>query len=388
MKTFVDLFCGAGGLSCGLELAGFSPVFACELDPVSASTYSLNNPGAIVRTGDVRNLDDGFIDEMLQTSEHIDLLVGGPPCQGYSINAPSRSLEDPRNRLFEEYLRIAAKIRPKAIIIENVPGIVSFANGLIVKTIMEDLQKLGYAAGCKILSASQYGIPQMRHRTFFLAMRDWKKTIEFPSPTHQSCTNRNFTGAKSLCFQNSPLLNLDLLPEVTVWDAISDLPPIDDREKSGEFAYPKESRNEFQKFVRTGSSGITSHICAKLSDINRERLKYIPQGGSWRDIPYELLPAGLKKARRSDHTKRYGRLSPHGLCSTIMTKCDPHWGCFFHPFQDRVLSVREAARIQGFPDRYQFTGNTTQKYRQIGNAVPPILGMILGRHVTAMLEEA
>lgn len=114
-------------------------------------------------------------------------------------------------------------------------------------------------------------------------------------------------------------------------------------------------------------------------------MKYIPQGGSWRDIPYDLLPAGLKRARRSDHTKRYGRLDPHDLCSTIMTKCDPHWGSFFHPTQDRALSVREAARIQSFPDRYVFTGNMTQQYEQVGNAVPPLLGKAIGRATLEMI---
>ena len=138
-------------------------------------------------------------------------------------------------------------------------------------------------------------------------------------------------------------------------------------------------------YAREGSENITSHFCSKLSAINKERLKYIPQGGSWRDIPYELLPAGLKRARRSDHTKRYGRLDPNDLCSTIMTKCDPHWGSFFHPTQDRALSVREAARIQSFPDRYIFTGNMTQQYEQVGNAVPPLLGKAIGKTVLEMI---
>ena len=158
-------------------------------------------------------------------------------------------------------------------------------------------------------------------------------------------------------------------------------------ETIGTYPYSVEPQSEFQRYVREGAVEITSHFCSKLSPINMERLKYIPQGGSWRDIPFDLLPAGLKRARRSDHTKRYGRLDPNELCSTIMTKCDPHWGSFFHPTQLRALSVREAARIQSFPDRYIFTGNMTQQYEQVGNAVPPLLGKAVGEAILQMIGD-
>jgi DNA (cytosine-5)-methyltransferase 1 len=139
--------------------------------------------------------------------------------------------------------------------------------------------------------------------------------------------------------------------------------------------------------LRNGSEYVYNHSCNALGRINLERLKHIPQGGSWRDIPFDLLPAGLKRARRSDHTRRYGRLAPDGLCSTILTKCDPHWGSFFHPTQDRVISVREAARIQSFPDRHRFTGSVTQQYEQVGNAVPPLLACAIGKTILEMLEQ-
>ena len=116
-----------------------------------------------------------------------------------------------------------------------------------------------------------------------------------------------------------------------------------------------------------------NHVAPSLGSINLERLKHIPQGGSWRDIPIELLPAGMKRARRSDHTKRYGRLRKDGFASTILTKCDPHWGAFFHPVQDRVITVREAARLQCFPDKIRFEGSRVEQYKQVGNAVPVFL---------------
>ena len=136
--------------------------------------------------------------------------------------------------------------------------------------------------------------------------------------------------------------------------------------------------SEYQALLRSNSSALYNHKAPRLGSINLERLKYIPQGGSWRDIPYELLPAGLKRARRSDHTRRYGRLDPDGLCSTILTKCDPHWGSFFHPTQERTLTVREAARIQSFPDCFRFLGSLTEQYEQVGNAVPPLLAKAIG----------
>jgi DNA (cytosine-5)-methyltransferase 1 len=172
-----------------------------------------------------------------------------------------------------------------------------------------------------------------------------------------------------------------------VKDALSDLPEID----NGQFVSPEEyatmPNNEFQRYLRKDCTKLTAHYCARIAEVNLERLKYIPQGGSWRDIPFDLLPDGLKRARRSDHTKRYGRLHPDALCSTVLTKCDPHWGSFFHPTQDRVISVREAARIQSFPDNYLFTGSITQQYEQVGNAVPPLLGKAIGDEILRMLEK-
>ena len=131
---------------------------------------------------------------------------------------------------------------------------------------------------------------------------------------------------------------------------------------------------------------VYNHRSPKVHSINLERMKYIKPGGSWRDIPFDLLPEGMKKARRSDHTRRYGRLDPSGLSSTILTKCDPHWGTFFHYSQDRVITVREAARLQSFPDRFRFVGSLVQQYQQVGNAVPPLLGKVLGEAILNSLD--
>lgn len=176
-----------------------------------------------------------------------------------------------------------------------------------------------------------------------------------------------------------------LKDHTSVWDAISDLPEIESGSKNGPLKYATKAKSDFQKIARNGAVKVENHSCANLGKVNLERLKHIPQGGSWRDIPFDLLPAGLKRARRSDHTKRYGRLHPEALCSTVLTKCDPHWGSFFHPTQDRVISIREAARIQSFPDRYKFTGNVTQQYEQVGNAVPPLMAKAIGEQIRTLV---
>jgi DNA (cytosine-5)-methyltransferase 1 len=387
MKS-VDLFAGAGGLSCGLRMAGFRSILGSDIHPIYAETYKLNHPKAKVITNDIRELSDEDILMLtgLKVGE-LDLMAGGPPCQGFSINAPIRTLDDQRNHLFKEYLRIAKTLRPKAILIENVPGLVSLGKGTVVRAIYRYLENMGYSVNHKILFAGHYGVPQMRFRTIFVAIRDGAK-FNFPEPTHNASAKANFSGAKELCFplSPSPLFAQNLMPKTTVWDAISDLPILKLGESIHDGQYGAPAANSFQEFLRKDSSGVFNHACARLGASNLERLRHIPQGGSWRDIPIELLPEGLKRARRSDHTKRYGRLHPDELCSTILTKCDPHWGSFFHPTQARAISVREAARLQSFPDKYVFTGNLTQQFEQVGNAVPPLMASAIGEAIKKAIK--
>lgn len=383
---FIDLFAGAGGLSCGLEMAGFQAILANDVVEQYTETYRKNHPDTKIILGDVRQVwEKDLRQELSLKVGELDLLAGGPPCQGFSVNAPVRTLDDERNHLFKDFLKIAAILNPKAILIENVTGIVQLGKGTIVEQIYKVLQSLGYAVKHRILFAGHYGVPQMRFRTIFIGIRKSQKEIEFPKPTHNAKAVANFAGAKELCFDIPPLFASALKKHTTVWDAISDLPPIKSGSRNETLDYEKVPQNEYQASLRHGSEKVWNHSCASLGPINLERLKYIPQGGSWRDIPYDLLPTGMKRARRSDHTKRYGRLHPDALCSTVLTKCDPHWGSFFHPEQDRVLSIREAARIQSFPDPYKFTGSITQQYEQVGNAVPPLMAKAIGESIKSMI---
>jgi DNA (cytosine-5)-methyltransferase 1 len=387
MKS-IDLFAGAGGLSCGLKQSGFFPVLANELAPQYAETYQINHQDTLVIVGDVRQVCEINIKKLIGAKEgEIDLVAGGPPCQGFSINAPIRTLDDERNYLFKDFLRVVASLKPKSVLIENVPGIVSLGKGTVVKQIYAELEAIGYKVGHRILFAGHYGVPQMRFRTVFIAIRKYKREISFPEPQFSAKAAANFTGAKELCISIPPLFYQDLKPQVNVWDALSDLPKIENNQVISPEKYESPPQNSYQKYLRKDCKKLTSHYCTRIAEVNLARLKHIPQGGSWRDIPYDLLPEGLKRARRSDHTKRYGRLHPDALCSTVLTKCDPHWGSFFHPIQDRVISVREAARIQSFPDIYAFSGSITQQYEQIGNAVPPLLGKVIGDEIMKMLGE-
>lgn len=386
--TSIDLFAGAGGLSEGLREAGFEPLYANELIPTYAATYKLNHPDTEVDSRDVREVDASDIRRRLGLKKReLDLIAGGPPCQGFSINAPVRSTEDRRNHLFKEFLRFVEEFEPRAVLIENVPGLVSFQGGATLGAILESLERLGYAADVQILYAPHYGVPQTRWRTVVIGLRDADDaSIAFPIPSRQAPVRVNFTsrfdGRQIVALPRS----VELPPHTTVRDAIGDLPRLANGETGASIKpYAAAPSNDYQVALRAGSVGVINHEAAKLSGVNMDRLKHIPQGGNWTDIPFDLLPSGMQNARRTDHTKRYGRVHPDGLASTILTKCDPHWGAYFHYEQDRAFTVREAARIQSFPDTYQFTGSRVDQYEQVGNAVPPLLGAAVGQAISRAL---
>ncbi len=364
--TVIDLFCGAGGLSEGFRQAGYTVLAGNDFFDAAGETFAATHrearflPGAIQRY----SAQDFLEAAGLQPGE-LDVLVGGPPCQGFSVYNHQRGLHDERSSLYREYLRIVAGLKPNWIVLENVTGMTSAGGGAAVGAILAGLKDLGYEVEAKILRAEEYGVPQERRRLVFIGNR-LGLPIRFPEPTHGP----------------------GLLPLVTIKDAIADLPSLKNGEERGVITYETEPQSSYQAELRDGSNCVDNHAAAKLSKVNLERLKHIPQGGSWRDIPVDLLPEGMKRAKRSDHTKRYGRLSWNGLASTILTKCDPHWGAYFHPNQDRTLTVREAARLQSFPDWFEFKGSRTDQYVQVGNAVPPLLGRAIAQALRKSSESA
>jgi DNA (cytosine-5)-methyltransferase 1 len=386
----LDLFAGAGGLSTGLEMAGFEPVFANEISPTYSKTLRASHPNTLIETNDVTEINARAIRHSLQLEQgELELLAGGPPCQGFSINAPVRSTMDKRNHLFNDFLRFTEEFKPKTILIENVPGMISFESGATIKNILSALSNLGYLADVRILFAPHYGVPQMRWRTIILGNRlGINPLLFYPNPTHSAKGRANFRTqllGKKLILSHEDSQKTATERYVTVGDAISDLPVIENGAKVGPDHYYSQPQNPYQALIRSASGALTNHHCSSIGLVNLERLPFIPQGGSWRDIPFELLPSGMKRARRSDHTKRYGRLHLDELASTILTKCDPHWGAFIHPTQERVLSVREAARLQSFPDTVEFMGSITEQYEQVGNAVPPFFAKAIGNQISSIL---
>lgn len=315
-------------------------------------------------------------------------MAGGPPCQGFSINAPIRLPEDPRNHLFLEYLRFVREFKPRAILIENVPGLVSFEHGSTLHAILDSLANLGYEADVHISGAPFYGAPQMRWRTVILGLRgSMIPQSAWPEPTRHAPIRANFTttfDGHPIVKRPSPAVDA---PFTTVGDAIGDLPPLENGERGitcKDYASPPQC--SYQAAMCVGSAGVFNHEAPRLSAVNIERLKYIKQGGNWTDIPIDLLPKGMRRARRTDHTKRYGRPRWDDLASTVLTKCDPHWGAFFHPDQARAFTVREAARFQSFPGHYVFLGTQAEQYAEVGNAVPPMLACCVGQSLKAVLE--
>lgn len=351
--TVVDLFCGAGGLSHGFMQAGFEVLFGTDIDPTFGRTFLCSHPGAKFSAKPIQALT---VDEVLGAiglePGELDVLVGGPPCQGYSVYNHGRGEQDPRAGLFREYLRIVRGLQPKWLVMENVTGLTSISGGRLIESIISEIKDSGYEnVDYRVLKAEEYGVPQERRRIVFVANR-LGLPVEFPRESHDG--NRT--------------------PYTTIWDAIGDLPPVSSRsEHVLGAAYLCAAQNPYQAVMREQSLTAANHYGPSLTKVNLERIRHIPQGGSWRDVPHELLPAGMQKAKRSDHTKRYGRPRPTDLSCTILTKCDIHWGAYVHPIENRAFTVREAARLQSFPDDFEFFGSMTEQFVQVGNAVPPMM---------------
>lgn len=383
--TTVDLFCGAGGITEGFRQADYHCLYANDCMPEAVQTFAYNHPHTTVDSQHIEDIDPIKISRRLGLEPGaLDVLVGGPPCQGFSINAPERFLSDPRNELFRHYENFLEVFEPKTFLFENVPGLLSLGDGKVFRQIIKVFAELGYYLTVKILFAAHYGVPQERWRLILLGSRLCE--IQPPEPTHYAVGRANFRGGNTMIFRLSESEKARLLPAVTVSEAIGDLPRLIMGEGSETVEYTADAHSLCAKMLRN-QEGITfNHYAAKLSKQNAERMKYVKPGGSWRDIPYDLLPKGMQKARKSDHTKRYGRLRQDGLAGTVMTKCDPHWGAVFLPDQDRALTVREAARFQSFPDSYRFLGSRVSQYVQVGNAVPVQMANSIAQTIRAHLE--
>lgn len=377
----IDLFCGAGGASLGLIRAGWDLRLASDIDLACSQTHQANLPGRFL-TEDLRNVDAGkVLSEAGLSAGGLDLLFAGPPCQGFSMIG-SRVVWDTRNNLFREVLRLASAWQPACVVIENVPGLVTLAGGAYLRAILEGLSQAGYEAACGELLAAQYGAPQMRWRLIIIA---WRKDLGipagygFPRPT---------AGAARIgdLLPNCTILPWQLDGFVTTAEAIGDLPPVAAGEEADHYVGPPVG--PYQQAMRAGLNGeLTNHYAARLSAANLARLAHIKPGQDWRDLPRELLPSGMQRALRKDHTRRYRRMTWDGVPRAVITRFrDPKSGEYTHPEQDRTISIREAARLQGFPDGFVFHGNRSSQYDQVGNAVPAQLAEAIGEEVRRCLD--
>lgn len=336
----IDIFAGAGGLSLGAEWAGITMSHAIEISPYPAQTYKRNHPNTIVLQEDIQNINTSTIE---LGKQDLFIIMGGPPCQGFSMsNTMSRNMDNDKNFLYLQFVRFVRDLHPKWFVLENVWGMTKMNDGETVKMIKESFEALGYSVEAKILWASDYGVPQKRYR-FFLVGNSENIPFEFPLETDST---------------------------ITVHDAISDLPVLSNGQmiNSAPYTISLEDASEYAQLMRQHSEQSQQNFVSLNNDLVIERYKYIPQGGNWRDIPDSLMQNYADKSRC--HSGIYKRLR-YDAPSVVISNYRK--SMLIHPTQDRGLSVREAARLQSFPDDYYFMGPHMSIQQQIGNAVPPLL---------------
>lgn len=346
---YVDLFAGAGGLSAGIEKAGFNLVHAVEVDEDARATFAQNRAGWDPDdiSGDIRDINVGEIESAVG-QESVDLVVGGPPCQGFSeVISPDGS--DERNHLFEDFVRWVKKLEPRAALFENVRGMKKTSDGEFFDAVVRSFDRLGYEVNWRAVTASNFGVPQHRRRLIVIA-------------TQSGCTSNPFEG-----------FDFDPVSIPSVIDAIGDLPEVGAGEEKNEYATSPQT--VIQRDLRGNSESVTSHIAANHTDKLIERISHVPDGGNKSDIPERLQPS-------SGYHNSYSRLKsdePAVAITSNMSK--PSSARCVHPSQDRGLTPREGARLQTFSDDYKFFGGLQSIRQQIGNAVPPYLGEALGYYL-------
>ena len=356
MKTlnFIDLFCGCGGFTQGFVQAGYNPLLGVDMWNDATTTYKHNFPTSEVINDDITNISTAeLLKAAKATASEIDGIIGGPPCQGFSISG-KRLIDDPRNVLYKSFVEFVGEVQPKFFVMENVPGLVSMAKGEVKDAVIEDFSSRGYNVSWKILASDDYGVPQHRRRVFFVGLnRDvfGDRFFEFPLP---------FEGSK-----------------ITCKDAISDLDFISD-----EIALPDEvpyafgPASEYQKLIRKDSTVLWNHVATIHNPKTKEIIAMVPDGGNYQSLPQELW------STRKVHIA-WTRMDSSKPCFTIDTGHNHH----FHYRANRVPTARESARIQSFPDKFRFLGIKTSQLKQVGNAVPPLLAQALATEIAKLLEE-
>ncbi len=349
----LDLFSGAGGFSCGFDfLPEFETVLATDFDKMILETFRYNFPNAEIIHGDIT--EEKTKCQIVEKSKKlgVNMIIGGPPCQGFSNKGKKLGLNDPRNFLFLEYLDIVKSIQPELFVIENVKTMLTASNGFFINEIKEKIKDLGYIISYGVLNSYNFGVPQTRERAIIIAHKS--KAISLPS---------------------------NYLQKVTVADAISDLSYLSSGEGSDESEYITKPQSKYQKLMRNNSSALFNHKATNHSKTALDKLSLIPS-----EKGKEFLPEHLHGNQKFKTT--WGRLRWNEPSPTIDTRFDtPSNGTNSHPELNRSITPREAARIQSFPDNFKFLGNKTSICKQIGNAVPPLLAKAIGETILTQLKD-
>lgn len=342
-NKIVDLFCGCGGLSRGFEMAGFEIAAAIDMWDDAIRTYNHNTKGNKALCEDIHNWNNEFLD-VLNENDDIIGVIGGPPCQGYST-VGTRDINDPRNHLYREYCRIVEHINPQFFVIENVKGLITLANGAFRDDIVSRFKKLGYCVKYRILNAADYGVPQNRHRVFFIGMKSNKFDFDkIPKTDHI----------------------------ITTSEAIGDLPTLYGNEKVT--TYDKVPQTDYERKIRNGAIQLFNHEGTNHTEQTRHIIGMIKDGGKIKDLPAQYW--NIRK-----YNKAFERMSSKKPSNTV----DTGHRNYFHYNENRIPSVRENARLQSFPDTFEVLGSKTSQYKQIGNAVPPLLAYAIANEIRKSL---
>jgi len=398
--SFIDLFGVPGGMSLGFKLAGMKPIGALDIFDSGIETYKKNFPetpeeNIVCEDASKNNIVEKFQKKTSLKPGDVNIIIGGPPCQGFSNvgrikiaslvkngqrngrSSDPRFIDDKRNHLYKSFIKFVKRFKPKAVVMENVHGMVSYKNGRVVEQIKEDFVRIGYPnVDSRVLNAVGYGVPQFRRRIFFIATKN-NGLISWPPPTH---------------FPKSELDRKSLVTNakdfVTVGDAMGDLPSLSLPEKNlkTEYSirkYKKPPSCEFQKWARGNRKTLDNNITRWHREKDVQVFKNMKQGGRWSD----LSDSDRKKIGYSDKSfdDKWKRLSNDESSWTVVSHLAKDGYMFIHPTQNRTISVREAARLQSFPDSFVFYGSRSAQFRQIGNAVPPLLSKAIAENLKKML---
>lgn len=371
VPTIIDLFSGTGGFSHGFEMTNqFQVALGLDLLPDRVNTFRSNHPSAWAVCGDIRTCSAPHLMEQLP---HPEGVIGGPPCQGFSSLRPFRALteNDIRNNLFLSFANFIDKTRPKWFVMENVVGLLTHKKGETLRSIVSVFESIGFAVSWRILNAACFGLPQRRERLIVVGSLK-KMKFRWPEPSHYvDC--RSMAGKRHEYDSQLALFGSSLVPAISVMDAIHDLPSLQAGESSDKYR-DNLILTDYEKEMRLGATRLTLHQATMHSP---HMLEIIRHAGSNRSA----LPAGMTS---SGFSSCYSRLEADIPSVTLTVNfVHPSSNKCIHPYQDRALTPREGARLQGFPDKYEFWGNRAQVVKQIGNAVPPLLGRIIAESILA-----